>query len=140
MMLTDSFDPEGREREGRREDRRGGLTPEPTENAMHPLIAELRSEIAEICRRFGVRRLALFGSAARLVDFEPEAIRRRFSRCVSNRRQAPRSKNSSRCATRLRRRSAAPSTSSSKAASAIHSSAPASSGRRRPSMDHDPRA
>jgi len=39
---------------------------------MLPLIAERRSEIAEICRRFGVRRLTLFGSAARLADFEPE--------------------------------------------------------------------
>jgi hypothetical protein len=39
---------------------------------MLPLIAERRSEIAEICRRFGIRRLTLFGSAARLADFEPE--------------------------------------------------------------------
>ena len=38
---------------------------------MLPLIAERRSEIADICRRFGVRRLAVFGSAARLMDFEP---------------------------------------------------------------------
>ena len=39
---------------------------------MLPLIAERRSEFADICRRFGVRRLAVFGSAARLVDFDPE--------------------------------------------------------------------
>ena len=39
---------------------------------MLPVIAERRAEIAEICRRFGVRRLTLFGSGARLVDFEPE--------------------------------------------------------------------
>ncbi len=37
-----------------------------------PLIAERRSEIADICRRFGVRRLAVFGSAARGKDFDPE--------------------------------------------------------------------
>jgi predicted nucleotidyltransferase len=37
---------------------------------MLPLIAERRSEIAALCRRFGVRRLAVFGSAAR-GDFDP---------------------------------------------------------------------
>jgi len=36
-----------------------------------PLIAERRSEIAALCRRFGVRRLAVFGSAARGEDFDP---------------------------------------------------------------------
>lgn len=39
---------------------------------MLPLIANRRSEIADICRRFGVRRLAVFGSAARGEDFDPE--------------------------------------------------------------------
>jgi uncharacterized protein len=39
---------------------------------MLPLIAERRSQIADICRRFGVRRLAVFGSAARGQDFDPE--------------------------------------------------------------------
>ena len=39
---------------------------------MLPLIAERRSEIAALCRRFGVRRLAVFGSAARASDFEPQ--------------------------------------------------------------------
>jgi uncharacterized protein len=39
---------------------------------MLPLIAERRGEIADICRRFGVRRLAVFGSAARGEDFDPE--------------------------------------------------------------------
>ena len=38
---------------------------------MLPLIAERRSEIADICRRFGVSRLAVFGSAARGEDFDP---------------------------------------------------------------------
>ena len=38
---------------------------------MPPPIAERRSEIADICRRFGVRRLAVFGSAAREDDFDP---------------------------------------------------------------------
>lgn len=39
---------------------------------MTPLIAERRSEIAALCRRFGVRRLAVFGSAARGADFDPQ--------------------------------------------------------------------
>ena len=39
---------------------------------MLPLIADRRSQIADICRRFGVRRLAVFGSAARGEDFDPE--------------------------------------------------------------------
>jgi uncharacterized protein len=37
-----------------------------------PLISERRSEIADLCRRFGVRQLAVFGSAARGSDFDPE--------------------------------------------------------------------
>ena len=38
---------------------------------MLPLIEEHRTEIAEICRRFGVQRLDVFGSAARVTDFDP---------------------------------------------------------------------
>ena len=38
---------------------------------MHPLIESKREEIAEICRRFGVKRLEIFGSAARGDDFDP---------------------------------------------------------------------
>ncbi len=37
---------------------------------MLPLIAECHSQIADICRRFGVSRLAVFGSAARGEDFD----------------------------------------------------------------------
>ncbi len=49
-------------------------------------VAARRTEVADLCRRFGVRRLDLFGSAARgdfdparsdldfLVAFEPEAL------------------------------------------------------------------
>jgi len=36
-----------------------------------PLITERRSEIAALCRRFGVRRLGVFGSAGRNGDFDP---------------------------------------------------------------------
>lgn len=39
---------------------------------MLPMIAERRPEIAALCRRFGVRRLAVFGSAARGRDFDPQ--------------------------------------------------------------------
>lgn len=38
---------------------------------MLPLIAEHSAEIAALCRRFGVRRLAVFGSAARGAEFDP---------------------------------------------------------------------
>lgn len=37
---------------------------------MHPLIASKQSQIAEVCRRFYVRRLEVFGSAARGNDFD----------------------------------------------------------------------
>lgn len=37
---------------------------------MHPLIASKRSQIAEVCRHFHVRRLEVFGSAARGDDFD----------------------------------------------------------------------
>jgi len=38
---------------------------------MHAAIEQHREEIADICRRFGVRRLEVFGSAARGTDFNP---------------------------------------------------------------------
>ena len=44
-------------------------------NDNHPtvgLIAEKHSAVAEVCRRFNVRRLELFGSAAGQCDFDPE--------------------------------------------------------------------
>ena len=39
---------------------------------MIDLVAEKRSGIAEHCRRLNVRRLEVFGSAARGDDFDPE--------------------------------------------------------------------
>ena len=36
---------------------------------MHPIVDSKRAELAELCRRRGVQRLELFGSAAR-VDFD----------------------------------------------------------------------
>jgi len=39
---------------------------------MHPEIASKTPEIRALCRRCGVRRLDVFGSAARGVDFDPE--------------------------------------------------------------------
>jgi predicted nucleotidyltransferase len=38
---------------------------------MHPAIDSKREELIELCRRFGVRRLDIFGSAARGSDFDP---------------------------------------------------------------------
>jgi uncharacterized protein len=38
---------------------------------MHPSIAEKRQALAALCRRFGVKRLDVFGSAARGTDFDP---------------------------------------------------------------------
>lgn len=39
---------------------------------MHPLIEQKRSDIARLCRNHKVRRLEVFGSAARAIDFDPE--------------------------------------------------------------------
>ena len=39
---------------------------------MHALIEQQRDAIANICRRFGVQRLEVFGSAARATDFDPD--------------------------------------------------------------------
>jgi len=39
---------------------------------MHADIAEKRDALAELCRRYGVARLEVFGSAARGVDFDPK--------------------------------------------------------------------
>ena len=38
---------------------------------MHPLIAQPRPGIAEICQRYSISRLDVFGSAARADDFNP---------------------------------------------------------------------
>lgn len=43
-----------------------------TLGAMHPSIAQHVAGIAAICRRHGIRRLEVFGSAARGDDFSPE--------------------------------------------------------------------
>lgn len=39
---------------------------------MHILLAEKRDAVARLCRRYAVRRLDVFGSAARGTDFDPE--------------------------------------------------------------------
>jgi predicted nucleotidyltransferase len=41
-------------------------------SVMHALIDQHRAEIALLCRRFGVRQLEVFGSAARGADFNPD--------------------------------------------------------------------
>jgi len=51
---------------------------------------ERRSQIADLCRRFGVRRLAVFGSAARGRDFDPERCSLPFFFRRANRRYATR--------------------------------------------------
>jgi uncharacterized protein len=38
---------------------------------MHSAIVEKRQAVAALCRQFGVRRLEVFGSAARGADFDP---------------------------------------------------------------------
>jgi hypothetical protein len=48
-VLTNHFGAKRHEREGRRDDRRAGLSREETESVMLPLIEERRSEIADIC-------------------------------------------------------------------------------------------
>ena len=39
---------------------------------MHAAIADKKDELAELCRRYGVVRLEVFGSAARGSDFDPQ--------------------------------------------------------------------
>jgi predicted nucleotidyltransferase len=39
---------------------------------MHPSIDQHRTEIAQLCHRYGVRQLEVFGSAARSTDFDPD--------------------------------------------------------------------
>lgn len=38
---------------------------------MHSMLTQRQDALAELCRRFGVRRLDAFGSAARGFDFDP---------------------------------------------------------------------
>ena len=58
---------------------------------MHPVVESRRDEVAALCRRFGVKRMEVFGSAARddfdparsdidlLVEFDGPARDRRFA-------------------------------------------------------------
>lgn len=39
---------------------------------MHSHITEKRKELTELCRRYDVVRLEIFGSAARATDFDPD--------------------------------------------------------------------
>ena len=39
---------------------------------MHPAIAQHRADISAICQRYQIRRLEVFGSAARADDFDTE--------------------------------------------------------------------
>ena len=39
---------------------------------MHAAIADKREELVELCRRYRVARLEVFGSAARATDFDPQ--------------------------------------------------------------------
>lgn len=38
---------------------------------MHPAISQHKSAISTICERFHIKRLEVFGSAARAIDFNP---------------------------------------------------------------------
>ena len=40
---------------------------------MHAAISDKKDELAELCRRYGVVRLEVFGSAARGTDFDPRS-------------------------------------------------------------------
>ncbi|MCY4195786.1 MAG: nucleotidyltransferase domain-containing protein [Rhodobacteraceae bacterium] len=40
---------------------------------MHPDIESRKKEIAELCRKYQIRQLEVFGSAAREHDFDPES-------------------------------------------------------------------
>ena len=40
---------------------------------MHAAIADKKEDLAELCRRYGVARLEVFGSAARGADFDPQS-------------------------------------------------------------------
>jgi uncharacterized protein len=39
---------------------------------MHDLVAARTKDVADVCRRHGVQRLEVFGSAARATDFDPD--------------------------------------------------------------------
>lgn len=43
------------------------------EAIIHPDLASKQQALSELCQRFGVTRLEVFGSAARGVDFDPAA-------------------------------------------------------------------
>ena len=46
---------------------------------MHAEIAKHMGKVARVCREYQVRRLALFGSAARRDDFDPESSDANFT-------------------------------------------------------------
>ena len=48
------------------------MTPDRDSKSMNADIEEKREALAELCRRYGVARLEVFGSAARETDFDPK--------------------------------------------------------------------
>lgn len=40
---------------------------------MHPLISDKRAELSQICQQYHIRKLEVFGSAARGTDFDPDS-------------------------------------------------------------------
>ncbi|OAH99201.1 DNA polymerase III subunit beta [Methylomonas methanica] len=56
---------------------------------MHPAIQQYQPAIAELCRRYHVRRLDVFGSAARGSDFDPASSDADFLVEFANEAQAP---------------------------------------------------
>ncbi len=40
---------------------------------MHAVISDNKDKLAELCRRYGVARLEVFGSAGRGTDFDPDS-------------------------------------------------------------------
>lgn len=56
---------------------------------MHPLIRQNQDAIGRLCREYGVRRLEVFGSAARGVDFDPARSDVDFLVEVDPRRRTP---------------------------------------------------
>ena len=40
---------------------------------MHAVVSDKKDKLAELCRRHGVARLEVFGSAARGTDFDPDS-------------------------------------------------------------------
>lgn len=106
--------------------------------SMHTVISDKKEELARLCRRFDVKKLEVFGSAARGVDFDPSSSDADFLVELDPNSDLPPFDRYFDLVEELRETLGRPSTWSKRERSEIHIYAPPSTSREYLSMQADP--